>query len=292
MNTTNTSNASNTTNTNTRARELITSLEQIRDMGAWLGSIEAPTDDAIGAALSYDALAEAEKETGHSYKTDKDTGMRGMLDHVMHGGRKDALLRAADDTVLSNDLDRYLRIISEEGFEQVLRLPFVAVGYGGKDARDEVFYVFWHDADGLLLAFDTYNTTHVNGGNLYYNIRPKPGILPRNSSLRHGATSSGGWHGQDGDEANWIWSGNHDCREALRYHLRQLRAHGEFVTPWVDQPFVWLLHYMDTKDATGTSLPYSGYDHKAINKARIALLPAHVQAAITPAAPASDESAT
>lgn len=73
-------------------------------------------------------------------------------------------------------------------------------------------------------------------------------------------------------ELMMIWSGNHDCREALRFNISQLKKHGTFIPSWVQAPFLWLLHYRDTKDEE--------YDYKALNKERIALLPLHVQAAI------------
>ena len=29
-----------------------------------------------------------------------------------------------------------------------------------------------------------------------------------------------------------IWVGYHDCREALRFHIRRLREDGTFLNPW------------------------------------------------------------
>ena len=269
---------------NSNAQDFIDSLSSIRAFGELEGSDTSPTDDTIKDALGYDALAEAEKRSGHSYKEDDGTQMAGMLDHVFHGGRKDALLTRADDTTLSNNIDRYLRILAEEGFEQALRLPFTAHDTYDNTTRDEALYVFWHARDGLLLKFDTYNTTRVNGGNVYYNVKPKAGVLPHDSDLCHGVTSSGGWHGADGDQVNWVWAGDHDCREALRFHLRQLREHGDFVTPWQYTPYLSMCHYQDYKDshAQGLRYPDDFERHRQIDRERIALLPATVQDTITP----------
>jgi hypothetical protein len=66
-----------------------------------------------------------------------------------------------------------------------------------------------------------------------------------------------------------------DCREAIRYYLGKMRETGTFLPVWENRPFLWLLHYMDTKD--------EGYDYKAITASRIAQLPEHVRNAITPA---------
>lgn len=77
---------------------------------------------------------------------------------------------------------------------------------------------------------------------------------------------------EDGNDAKVIYVGNHDGREALRLHIRQLRKHGSFLPQWVSCDFLWLLHYMDTKR--------DDYDYKAINKERVAMLPKHIQKAI------------
>jgi len=69
--------------------------------------------------------------------------------------------------------------------------------------------------------------------------------------------------------------GGGDCREALKYNIEQLELNGSFVKPWVERPFLWLLHYMDTK--------VEGYRYEKINAERIAMLPEEVRvAAISP----------
>jgi len=66
-----------------------------------------------------------------------------------------------------------------------------------------------------------------------------------------------------------IWSGDHDCREALKFNINNLIENGTFIKKWKNQPFLWLLHYMDHKE--------DGYDHEAITKERISRLPEDVQ---------------
>lgn len=66
-----------------------------------------------------------------------------------------------------------------------------------------------------------------------------------------------------------IWSGDHDCREALKFNINRLAENGTFLKKWNEQPFLWLLHYMDTKK--------EGYNYKSINEERIAMLPIDVQ---------------
>lgn len=71
-----------------------------------------------------------------------------------------------------------------------------------------------------------------------------------------------------------VWSGNHDCREAVKLKITNMINKGVFLPKWKEQPFLWLLHYMDTKT--------KGYDYKKINEERIAMLPQYVRDAITP----------
>lgn len=66
-----------------------------------------------------------------------------------------------------------------------------------------------------------------------------------------------------------IWSGHHDCREALKFNINRLSENGTFVKKWKEQPFLWLLHHEDSKR--------EGYDYKAINEEKIKMLPEDVQ---------------
>lgn len=71
-----------------------------------------------------------------------------------------------------------------------------------------------------------------------------------------------------------VWVGDHDCREAVKTNILGLIDNGVFLPKWKKRPFLWLLHYMDTKT--------EGYDYEAITNERIAMLPEDVRKAITP----------
>ncbi len=212
--------------------------------------------------LKFDAFDTAMKLTGVSYKESEATSAIGVGLFIGANNLKRQVLSSLDDTHYLTTLTEYLRIAKEEEFEIVLEVPFL-----GYDHKQESLFVLFNKADGILLCFDTYGGKKVNGGHFYYNWIP-------NGSWREAScfTSSGGFHEIDG---HLIWSGDHDCREALRAHLAGLRDHGKFVTPWKDQPFLWLLHYMDTK--------VEGYDHKAITESRIGQFPDEIKNAIRPA---------
>lgn len=221
--------------------------------------------DPLDDLLRFDPLAEAERLIGGSIHDPIPEG--GTMNPATavgfglaqgHAAIKDHALRSRGDTVLSNDLDRYVDIIEAYGFERVLTVPFRCY----PEAADNLF-VYAHRA-GLLLCFDTYCADHVNSGNVYYNWRPAEG------ANRGPCISSGGFSRVD----QTVWRGNHDCREALIYNLDRLAANGELVSPWVERPFLWLLHYGDTKA--------KGYDYDKINGERTASLPDWVREFIGP----------
>jgi len=218
-------------------------------------------DEILKEILEYDPLGAAERLIGASYKESEATMALGFLGHINHNDRKNAALAKLDDTQFSNTLENYTRIIREEGFEKVLAVPFVGKAYSGENPPAESFQVWFHP-DGLLLDFDTYGTDRINSAKFYFNVRLKE------SAARWHLRCSGGCAKDDVG----VLVGDFDAREALRFHIRQLRAAGQLLNPWIEQPFLWLLHYMDTKDQS--------YDYKTINAERIAMLPEHVRKAI------------
>ena len=221
----------------------------------------ATTDDL----LTFDPLTAGEQITGESYKCDEGTSTLGLMLTMQHTQVKNERLMALGDTTLQNDLIRYTDIIESIGFELVLDLPFTTPSWNpGAPARNEHYFIYAH-RDGLLLSFDTYGETRVNGGNVYYCWKP---------SVENywGLTSTGNMYVDDqGDE---YWGGDHDCREAIKHKLGKLCDNGTFYAQWPkgNRIFIWLLHYWDVRT--------EGYDYEAINAERIAMLPGWVRTMI------------
>jgi len=232
--------------------------------GSPIARADASVDQDLEGLLRFDPLDTAERITG---RRDDDTTWLGMALAQRNGDAKRAALEQRDDTMLSNGVDRYLRICGELGFEEVLRMPFQGRSWSGEEPPGETFHVLAH-RDGMLLAFDTFNTKDVNGAKVWYNWRP------RDADTAHLCTSSGSYHAYDREARTGTWVGDHDAREALRHKIRRLRENGEFLSRWERRPFLWLLHHMDTK--------VDGYDHDAINAERIGMLPDWVRTMITP----------
>lgn len=152
-------------------------------------------------------------------------------------------------------IDDYRNMLQEEGFTRLLQIPFL----GSDKVSQESFEIWWHSEDALLLRFDTFCARHINSAAVYYNWRAA-------GAKGWDFTSSGALYGN-------TWVGSHDAREHLSSKLGNLRAHGVFVNPWDKQPFLYLRHYGDDRDATFQ-------EGQATDAARIALLPPEVQAAI------------
>jgi hypothetical protein len=252
-----------------------------------------------------DPLWDAEKITGKSYKESKATKALGFLMHLEKGNKMRELMESTDDTKFSETVEEYIRKITDFGFEQILKEDFQAKGWGD-DLTDNSLYIFWHKEYSILLKFDTFNGSGVNGGNFYYNWIP-------NDRGGNAFTSSGGYETLDmkpdfsgelkfeeerpvwGDlpyeefkklgDAHWerlnsfreenglikIWSGDHDCREAVKNNINLLAQNGRFMKKWFKAPFLWLCHYEETKGK---------YDYEKINQSRIDKFPKYVREAM------------
>lgn len=65
-----------------------------------------------------------------------------------------------------------------------------------------------------------------------------------------------------------VWSGHHDCREAIKHNINSLANDGDFLPVWKDTPFLWLINHGESE---------KNVDYKEINKRKIALLPQDIQ---------------
>ena len=223
--------------------------------------------DRIKKALAFDPLNEAEKQTGKSYKTDNDTTMLGFELMQRNTQEINSLLKRCDDTIFSHSVDDYLRIVSDIGFETLVHFYFES-----ENEKSNQYFLFFHRELAILMVTDTYTILEdetINRSDMYFNWRP-------NSDNRDG-TSSGHFHGFSYDKKESIWIGHNDSRLALRTQIEELKEHGTFVTPWIEQPFLYLVHHGDKN----SKIPaVDGCN--PITKARIECLPEDVIAVISP----------
>jgi len=204
-------------------------------------------------ALDFDPIHEAEQLAGKTHHGDDSVVWLGMALGHKQRETTDALLFLNRDTnSWSQTREQWEAVVLEIGFELVLCLPI--------ETTRDFYRIYWKP--GLLLCTDSYNNdTVVNGATCYFNYQG-----PREAMHK---CSSGPIKGSED-----IWSGSRDGREGLRFALDEMSQQGQLLPTWIARPHLWLLHYMDTK--------VEGYDWKAITKAMVEMLPAHVQQSITP----------
>ncbi len=206
----------------------------------------------LNDALQYDPLAQAEKICGKSYKEDESVAWLGMAMQMEHNDRISALLKQNRDTCYRNTLEEQIAVFEDMGFRLLICEPIE----GTKDK----WRIFWRA--GVLLFCDSYSgDKSLNSGKIYFNY-----CGPREAMIQ----CSNGYAGKvDGEN---VYSGSKDVREGLRHCLDTMTESGKLLEKWVEKPFLWLLHYMDTK--------IEGYDYNEINSERIAMLPDDVREAI------------
>jgi len=218
--------------------------------------------------LKFDALNTAEKITGKSYKEDKETELLGLALHIGHAEEKKSRLMESCDTYFGQSIENYLSVVYELGFKAAYTEEIPPKK--DEDRLSDAYFIFYHP-EGIILEFDSYwGMKSVNGGRFFYNWRPN-----RPEFNNYKILSSGTYAIYSKETDNYIWSGHHDCREALRYNIELLRKHGTFVTPWVNCPINWFSHYGDRSDDKDFNNRSSMY--KNFSKPRIASFPTEVK---------------
>lgn len=214
-------------------------------------------DDTINNLLKFDPVDFVEK----NFEDGEKIGLALSLSVSKNAAVQD-IMRENEDSYHSMKVEDYLKVVQMEGFEPIFTHHFANSNGDGM----ETMYIMYKKPEGILLVFDTYYG-NVNSGNFYYNWVPK-----NNDSFKYTASYSS----VDLGDGCLLIAGYHDCREAIRFKIRMLKEHGEFLQNWVKRPFLWLLCHGD-RDKAGEYLPY-----EEINEKRISAFPEGIRKAITP----------
>ena len=224
---------------------------------------EKDIDARVRDTLRFDPLQEAEDLTGKSYKESKETESLGFALNLFANAEKKLMLKSRKDSYFGIPLNEYEAIVREIGFELVYEEMFPNDSSWGFDK-----FKIWFHPVGILLKYDTYGPNDLNGGQFYYNVEIKKS--QRKTFFNARVTSSGGMSKiRTHHITRYMWSGNHDCREAIRFNIEQLMKHAKFMNPWREVPFLWLLNYRDTKE--------EGYDYRTLSNDRWKKLPDNVR---------------
>ena len=215
------------------------------------------SDDGVAALLRHDPLGTVEDLTG-SYR---DKPALGFAFTGVHGARKDHVLKERGDTTFSMSTEDYSEVIEAYGFELLASTTVSVPDEYDPEAgpRDESWYLYVKEDDGLFLYFDTHRGQR-NAAKVYYNWTVNEDV-----ENRWELTSSG--HFESG-----VWIGDHDAREAVCFNMDRLRANGTFSKPFPEMNRFWFNSYWEYPRGYD-----SDFDYEAITEAKIAKLPKQYQ---------------
>ena len=224
-------------------------------------------DELVGL-LEFDGLHEAEQFTGKSIHEDESTVSLGMLLNISCNKKKEQVLQERGDVHWGMPLSEYLLTLKRFGFREVLHIPFKKKYDVG--VLEDHFFVLWHEK-GILLKFDTYFGNDINGGSFFYNVE----ILNGDAKLFYSAApiSSGGL-----TQDKKVFTGYHDCREAVLHTIQRFELFGTFLKTWVETPFILLIHHGDR--INNENFKVSSKRMMELTKQRMLMLPEEVQKAI------------
>lgn len=209
----------------------------------------------IKKLLTFDPLLEMEKITGKSCVESEKTIFLGFEKNLINNLNKDALLMFNFDTYFNMYYKDYINIAEKLGFEKVYEENFADIN--NKDLIEK-YYIFFHRKYGILLSLETFRAETINTAIIYFNWKRKNKIRLTNSNDSF----------DDNIGISYI-----NVIEGLKFHIEEVLENGEFITPWIKQPFLWLCNYMETK--------IKDYNYTVINNNKLNKLPIEIQRAIS-----------
>lgn len=185
-------------------------------------------DDLMEQVLKTDPLSIAERVTGKSYKDDEATSILGLLMDTAHNRIKQSMLKNSDDTYRSMPLKGFARIVRSLGFQVVYTESWNSEYSKGP----EKFVLYYNSKFGLLLKMQTFNNvTTIDGISMYFNWRP---FSPHCIDPIHGCSG----HFEDGH----VFFGDYSNSDGLRLVINKMLKYGQFITPWIHSPSLFLLN--------------------------------------------------
>ena len=186
------------------------------------------TNETLDAYLNFDALSEAEKITGESYKESQMTSGIGMLMMIRNNAEKEVLLKSLGDSFYGMKWADFKALLEAHGFSEIH-------SWVVPDTEDQGF--LYVDTDHtVLVSCNSYGDV-LNDAQMYYEVK-----FPEGFARAH--LSSG--HLNDSDH----WVGYHDIRDAFLHKLQHLKDEYLFVpmSQWDEKVRISPSRYKGTAD--------------------------------------------
>ncbi len=229
--------------------------------------------------LQVDALLEAEKITGTSYKESDFTTSIGLRISVKVSDVKKKLLQSNKDTNFSTTIEEFEEILQFKKFEKIYSKTFVEKDYhytygNNKECIIDIesqLLVYWNYELNTLVECTTYHNINIvndkvvigpqtiNSATMRYCIKAKDEDCKLNYTVRSSSCPT---------SVEGVRTGNHDIREGFVDSLNNLKMYYDFIE-WVEPQFLWLIHYSETES--------ENYDYKSLNETVIKQLPEKVK---------------
>jgi hypothetical protein len=207
-------------------------------------------NDEIIDALNYDAISEAEKKSGVSYKESDAVGWMALRDLLSRNREKREMQNQANDTTFGMSMESYLDNLKDFGFEIIYSKEFPS-----DNCEKDIHYILFHKEYGVLVNTDTYGVSR-NSATAVFNFKIT-GVENWNN-LRHvGLSGCIDCHT------------SFDARESIRLKINSCLQNGKFTKEWDKKPSLWLLNHKD-----------SGNNHKEISKNIISQFPDDIKVMI------------
>src|SRR5690606_23322642 len=125
----------------------------------------------LEAALNFDPVAHAEELTGE-YRTDRSSRLA-LAFTVQHSKTTEEMLKVRGDTHYNITFNDAAAIAEREGFKLLHTIHFNGTLDGSKEpATPEEFRIYWHPEHFALLTMESYRTTSLNMGKVYFAWEP------------------------------------------------------------------------------------------------------------------------
>ena len=200
---------------------------------------------SVDELLRFDALAEAERLTGSSYKDDEGTACLGFGMHIAAGQKKAETLQKLGDTFFGIEWGSFVRLLqsSPVGLSLEWQGKFKDDQHGTDG--DEVAFV--NRTRSVLVYAHSYghpswyagSPVTVNMAHAYFQIQ----LSEEGQHSVWGIPYSGGCVDRD----SWTWGCDVDGREGLFHWLNKLETVGTLV-PWRFPMHFWPLNYVEVHE--------------------------------------------